>query len=82
MKDEINENAEALDQEQPIKLNEDERVYDFGLGKIATIEKVVELVVKKSGNHRLKTEDGKLHIIPPGWIHIIITDNEKKDWTV
>lgn len=82
MKDEAIENSEALKQEKPIKLKEDERVYDYGLGKIATLKNVVELVVKKSGDHRLKTADGKLHIVPPGWIHIIITDNERKDWTV
>lgn len=36
MKNEIDENSEALKQEKPIKFKEDERVYDYGLGKIAT----------------------------------------------
>lgn len=75
-------NTDNLKKEKPIKLHEDSRIYDFGLGKLVKLEKVVELIVRDSGNHRVKTADGKLHIISTGWIHIEITDNKKKDWTV
>ncbi|MCW4014023.1 MAG: hypothetical protein NWF07_13705 [Candidatus Bathyarchaeota archaeon] len=66
-----------------IGLNEQSRTYDFGNGKIVALQNVTELIVKsKSGNHRLKTGDGKLHIVPPGWIHIEIVDEEKHEWTI
>lgn len=62
------------------KLNEQKRVYHFPQGESVILEKVVELKVSDSGNHRLKTSDKKLHIIPTGWIHIEIYD--ATDWTV
>lgn len=34
---------------------------------------LIELTISESGNHYLKTRDGKLHIIPTGWIHIEIS---------
>ena len=37
-----------------------------------TIENVVELYVRPSGTHRLKTADGRLHIVPIGWLSIDI----------
>ena len=42
------------------------------------LENVTEIIVSHSGNHRIKTADGKLHIIPLGWIHIEITSD--RDW--
>lgn len=37
---------------------------------------VTHLAVSPSGTHRLKTQDGKLHIVPIGWLHIeIIADS-------
>ena len=61
------------------KLNENVRTYTFLHGQSVTIEKVRELRLSASGNHRLKTADGKLHIIPGGWLHIEI-DSEVKEW--
>jgi hypothetical protein len=66
---------------QVIKLNEDKRVYTFPGGYKIELNNVTEFFVSNSGNHRLKTADGKLHIVAPGWIHIEITD-QKKEWTV
>lgn len=67
--------------EKTVKLNEKYRAYDFGpFGKIE-LENVIELVVRDSGTHRLKTADGHLHIVPEGWIHIEIED-EIKEWTL
>ena len=64
-----------------VQLKEKKRVYTFPsddkLVKVV-LEKVTELSVSESGNHRLKA-DGKLHIIPVGWIHIEIDESE---WTV
>ena len=61
------------------KLSENVRTYTFGHGQAITIEKVKELRLSASGNHRLKTEDGKLHIIPSGWLHIEI-DSKIQEW--
>lgn len=54
------------------------RTYHFPGGDKIRLENVSEVVVRPSGNHRLKTEDGKLHIVTPGWIHIEI---EAESWT-
>ena len=65
----------------PVKLNEKVRRYlfpDTGF----TLYDVTELIVSDSGNHRIKTKDGKLHIISPGWVHIEITPGAEQDWTV
>ncbi len=59
----------------PIKLNEPEleRVYTFPGGHIVALKTVTHFLARPSGTHRLRTSDGMLHIIPPGWIHIAIT---------
>jgi hypothetical protein len=55
------------------------RTYYFPEGEIITLIDVVELKVSpESGNHRLKCEDGTLHIIPTGWLHIKIVAD---DWS-
>lgn len=61
-----------------IELNEKSRTYTFPGGDKVALTNVTELIVSESGNHRIKAA-GKLHIIPPHWIHIEIDD---KDWTV
>lgn len=62
-----------------VALKEQARSYIFPGGDRVDLVDVVELVVRESGTHRLKTADGKLHIIPTGWIHIEVT---AQDWTV
>lgn len=62
------------------KLNETSRTYRYADTDIR-LEKVIELVVRESGTHRVKTADGLLHIIAPGWLAISIED-ESHDWTV
>lgn len=64
----------------PVTLTEKERVYDFG-DKQVTLTDVVELVVRPSGTHRVKTADGKLHVIAKGWLAIHI-DDDGNSWTV
>lgn len=64
-----------------IKLNEKSRTYSFGEAGQVRLENVIELTVSESGNHRLKTADGNLHIVPADWIHILIED-ESHNWTV
>ena len=66
--------------EKPVELTEKSRVYDFGSNQV-TLENIVELVVRPSGTHRVKTSDGLLHVVAPGWLAIHIDDGGK-DWTV
>ncbi|MFG6117224.1 hypothetical protein ACGTN9_18890 [Halobacillus sp. MO56] len=68
-----------LKKDEPIKLREKERIYYFPNDDKVVLNNVVELIVRESGTHRIKTEDKKLHIIPHGWIHIEI---DEEDWTV
>jgi hypothetical protein len=65
----------------PVKLNEKVRRYQFS-DTWFTLYDVTELIVSESGNHRIKTKDGKLHIISPGWVHIEITPGAEQEWTV
>ncbi|HEC63964.1 hypothetical protein LCGC14_2857970 [marine sediment metagenome] len=62
------------------KINETERVYDFGGGDKVVLKDVRELIVRPSGTHRITTKDKRMHIIPTGWIHIAILS--PKDWVV
>jgi len=57
----------------PVK--EKKRVYRFVDAKVE-LENVEELIVSNSGNHKLKTSDGKKHIVSPGWMHIEIDREE------
>jgi hypothetical protein len=54
-------------------------VYYFPNSEKVCLSEVEELVVRESGTHGLKTADGKLHIVPTGWIHIEI---DAEDWSV
>lgn len=54
---------------------QDEPVYDL-LGIL--IDQVTHIAVSVSGNHRLKTSNGKLHVVPFGWLHLEINAS---DWT-
>lgn len=68
-----------IEKEKPIKLKEKQRIYFFPSNNKVVLNKVTELIVRESGTHRIKTEDKKLHVIPTGWIHIEI---DEEDWTV
>lgn len=48
------------------------RVYTFAGGDTITLVGVTHFLARPSGTHRLRTSDGKLHIVPIGWIHIEI----------
>lgn len=63
-----------------VKLSEQKRIYYFPNNESVVLENVTELKISVSGNHRLKTADNKLHIIPTGWLHIEIHD--EKEWTI
>lgn len=58
-------------------VEESKRKYTFSNTYI-TLENVTEIMVSNSNNHKIKTADGKLHIISSGWIHIEITSD--RDW--
>lgn len=46
------------------------RSYYFPEGNVLEIPNVVAVKVKESGTHRLRTADGKLWVIPTGWLGI------------
>lgn len=71
--------SNSIADQTPIQLTEKTRVYDFGDKQVA-LEDVRELIVRDSGSHRVRTADGKLHIIAKGWIAVHIDDGGK-DWT-
>ena len=54
------------------------RTYTFPNGTVQ-LTGVSALKVRDSGTHRLKTADGKLHIVPSGWLHIEI---DADGWTL
>jgi hypothetical protein len=51
---------------------EKSRVYTFPGGELVRLEHVTHFLARESGTHRLQTGDGKLHIVPVGWLHIEI----------
>jgi len=55
------------------------RNYTFPGGQVVELREVQRLAVSASGTHRLETQDGLLHIVPTGWIHIEIAAS---DWTM
>lgn len=66
--------------EEMIELNpvETSRTYKFPNSETVTLKDVTHFMNRPT-NHRLKTADGKLHIVPTGWIHVEI---ETTAWTV
>lgn len=70
---------------KPIKLREQKRVYTYvteeGIPFFLSLLDVRELIVRLDGSHRIKTANGRLHWVAPGFHHIEVTD-EKKYWTV
>ena len=52
--------------------HEASRTYTFPNGEKVTLNGVTHFLARDSGTHRLQTSDGKLHIIPTGWLHIEI----------
>lgn len=48
------------------------RTYTFMDDYKVTIVGATHFLARESGTHRLKTADGKLHIVQAGWVHIEI----------
>ena len=63
------------------KVTEKTRLYVFPNNQKIRIDYIRELKVSDSGNHRIITLDGKLHIIPFGWLHIEI-ESEVGKWEI
>ena len=55
------------------------RTYTFPQGESVTLKDVTHFLARESGTHRLKTKDGRLHIVPTGWIHIEI---DAEEWSL
>lgn len=51
---------------------ERQRTYTFPGGESVTLHNVTHFLARESGTHRLKTADGRLHIVPTGWLCISI----------
>lgn len=69
-----------LDENKGTKITENFRIYTFPGGDEIKLDGPRELFISRaSGNHRIKTADGKLHIVPSGWLHIEI-DSEVGMW--
>jgi hypothetical protein len=58
---------------------ETKRTYRFPGGESVTLENVTHFAARESGTHRLRTADGRLHTVPPGWLHVEI---EAGEWTL
>lgn len=58
---------------------EHSRTYTFPGGETVRLTNVTHFLARESGTHRLKTGDGRLHIVPAGWLHIEI---EAEGWTL
>lgn len=71
-------NESAAVQMTQITPPERSRIYTFPNGTVQ-LAGVSALNVRDSGTHRLKTTDGKLHIVPVGWLHIEI---DADGWTL
>ena len=64
------------------KITESFRRYTFPNDQFITINKPRALSVSDSGTHRITTEEpSRLHIIPPGWLHIEI-ESEVGKWEI
>lgn len=55
------------------------RTYTWPDEFVLTLSNVTHFQASDSGTHRLKTADGKLHIVPVGWRHIEI---DADGWTL
>ena len=77
----VNTLTTTVKEEGAIKLREKSRTYVYQDGAYTverTLTNITDLKISKSGNHRVKA-DGKLHIMPPGWIQLTIDETE---WTI
>lgn len=61
-----------MDELTTLNPTENSRTYLWPDGQTVTLLNVTHFLARESGTHRLKTGDGKLHIIPVGWRHIEI----------
>lgn len=52
--------------------SEKSRTYTFPNNEKIALLNVTHFLARESGTHRLQTADGKLHIVPVGWLHVEI----------
>lgn len=60
----------------------DGTIIEYPKGHIIEIENVIELIVRNSDNHRIRTKEGKLYIILTGYTNIKIEPLEGESWTI
>lgn len=60
---------------QLTRANEKQRIYHYLSGAKLVLNNVEGLYIRPSENHRVKA-DGRLWIVPPGWIALEIDETE------
>ena len=55
-----------------LEKTESKRTYYFPGGETVVLTNVTHFLARESGTHRMKTGDGKLHIVAAGWLRIEI----------
>ena len=65
-----------MNNKNEMTLKETERIYHFPKGERVVLKEVRKIVIEPSGTHKIKTADGKRHIIKPDWLSIEIDGEE------
>lgn len=60
----------------PLTNGERARTYVWPNAVTNTIQNVTHICARPSGSHRLQTADGLKHIVPSGWIQLVIDADE------
>ena len=53
-----------------LEVPERKRTYHFPGGETFTISDVTHFLARPNGNHRLRTSDGSLYVVSPGWLYV------------
>ena len=58
-----------------LEIRERKRTYHFPNNEKVILYNLTKIIVRQSCRHRIKTADGRLHIIAKDWLHIEIEAN-------
>ena len=64
----------------PMRVYEKRRVYHYKDGHKVTLRNPRKIIARPSGSQRVRTRDGKMHIILPGWKHLEIEPKPRTSW--
>lgn len=68
--------AAAIAAPKKSPIGERARTYVWPNAVTNTIQNVTHICARPSGSHRLQTADGLKHIVPSGWIQLVIDADE------